>query len=77
MCKYMSFSAWLTNGWYYTRFYFKTWFTNYFKGTNNNPIDKTGYNLVFSDEFDQPIDWIKWRPCEAWGCVRENFIFKQ
>lgn len=77
MCKDMSFGAWLTNGWYFTRFYFKAWFTKYFKGTNNNLIEKSGYRLVFSDEFDKPIDWEKWETCEEWGCVRDQVIFKQ
>ena len=73
----MTFKTWLTNGWYYVRFYFKSYLTNYFKKTQNNPIKKDGYNLVFSDEFDQPIDWEKWKPCEQWGCTRELVIFKQ
>ena len=79
MCLFynMSFGAWLTNGWYYTRFYFKAWFTNYFKKEHNNPTEKDGYSLVCSDEFDQPIDWSKWRSCEQWGCVRDLVIFKQ
>lgn len=73
----MSFCAWLTNGWYYTSFYFKTWFTNYFKKEHNNQVNKEGYNLVFLDEFEQAIDWNKWKPCEQWGCVRDMVIFKQ
>jgi len=73
----MSIKSWLVNGWYYTRFYCKNWFTNYFKKNQNNVIEKSGYNLIFHDEFDAPINWETWKPCEAWGCVRENAIFKQ
>jgi len=79
MCLFynMSFKSWLTNGFYYFRFYLKAWFTNYFKKEHNNSPDKLGYDLVFGDEFDQPIDWNKWRSCEQWGCVRDMVIFKQ
>jgi beta-glucanase (GH16 family) len=73
----MSFGAWLTNGWYYTRFYFKVWFTNYFKKEHNNLPEKSGYDLIFGDDFDDTIDWNKWRSCEQWGCVRDMVIFKQ
>lgn len=73
----MSFYAWLMNGWYYVRFYFKSYLTNYFNKKQNNPIEKKDYNLIFSDEFDQQIDWEKWKSCEKWGCIRDMVIFKQ
>ena len=74
---YMSLLTWLTNGWYYTRFYFKAYFSNYFKKTHNNDVNKIGYTNVFADEFDKPINWDTWKPCEQWGCVRDQIIFKQ
>ena len=73
----MSFCAWLTNGWYYTRFYFKVWFTKYFKNLSKNDLNKDGYTLQFSDDFDGPIDWNKWSWHENWGNVRDQVIFKQ
>jgi len=73
----MSPKAWFTNIWYYVRFYFKAWFTNYFKKTHNNDPNKLGYELVFSEEFDTPINWNNWRWCEEWGCKRDTVIFKQ
>ena len=73
----MSFGTWLTNGWYYVRFYTKAWFTNYFNRDHNNSPDKLGYTTVYADEFDKPIDWNTWRPCEQWGCQRDLVIFKQ
>jgi beta-glucanase (GH16 family) len=73
----MSFKTWLTNGWYYVRFYTKVWFTNYFKRDHNNSPDKFGYTLVYADEFNQPINWNTWRSCEQWGCTRDMVIFKQ
>lgn len=80
MCKLfynMSFKSWLTNGWYYIRFYWKAYLTRYFKKDQNNNPEKFGYDLVFADEFDQPIDWNTWRSCEEWGCVRDMVIYKQ
>lgn len=79
MCLFynMSFKSWLTNGFYYFRFYLKAWFTNYFKKTHNNDPNKLGYELVFGDDFDQPINWDQWRSCEEWGCTRDLVIFKQ
>lgn len=73
----MSFTAWLTNGWYYVRFYWKAWITGYFKKDHNNSPEKSGYDLIFSDEFDQPIDWNKWKSCEKGGCTRDLVIYKQ
>ena len=73
----MSFGTWLTNGWYYVRFYWKAWFTKYFEKISKNPIDKKGYELVFGDDFDTPIDWNTWSSCEQWGCVRDLVIYKQ
>ena len=73
----MSFRTWLTNGWYYVRFYTKAWFTNYFKKEHNNSPDKLGYTTVYADEFDQSINWNTWNSCEQWGCTRDQVIFKQ
>lgn len=73
----VSFKTWLTNGWYYVRFYTKAWFTNYFKREHNNSPEKLGYTLTFSDEFNEPINWNTWRSCEQWGCDRGTVIYKQ
>ncbi|MFA5418389.1 MAG: family 16 glycosylhydrolase [Bacteroidales bacterium] len=68
---FMSFGAWLTNGWYYVRFYFLAYLTCYFKHPPKNEIHKKGFDLVFNDEFDiPPINWDIWSPCEHWGCIR-------
>lgn len=72
---FMSFKCWLTNGWYYVRFYFLAYLTNYFNAIQPNPENKAGYELVFHDEFDEPeIDWNIWSPCERWGCIRTNTV---
>lgn len=78
MFKNMGFKTWLLNGWYYARFYWKAYFTNYFKNpvVNENP-EKPGYTLEFSDEFNEPIDWEKWHWCEGFSCKRDQVIFKQ
>lgn len=73
----MSFKAWATNLWYAVRFYTKAYLTNYFNKSKNNDVSKRGYTLVFADEFDQPINWDTWKPCEQWGCDRGNDIFNQ
>ena len=77
MCKDMSFKAWLTNGWYYVRFYYKAYLTNYFSRARTNPLEKNGYTVAFSDDFDQPINWNIWRWCEGGGCTRDMSIYKQ
>lgn len=70
---FMSFKAWLLNGWYYVRFYWMVYLTNHFKNPPVNHANKEGYELVFQDEFDKPeIDWNKWAACEHWGCIRDG-----
>lgn len=73
----MTLKTMLLNVWYYVRFYTKAYLTNYFNRPKNNSIEKRGYQLVFNDEFDQPINWNTWKPCEQWGCDRGNIIFNQ
>lgn len=73
----MTFTTWLMNGWYYIRFYWKNYFTDYFKKEHTNSPNKIGYTSVFADEFEQPINWNNWRPCESWGCTRDIIIFKK
>lgn len=73
----MSFKAALTNAWYYVRFYYLAYLTKRFKGTQANPVGKPGYTLVFEEDFTSPINWDQWYWCEAWGCKRDNVIFKK
>ena len=71
--QFLSFKAWLLNGWYYVRFYILAYMSNYFKVQQANSKNKPGYTLVFSDEFNDPtIDWKKWSTCEPFGCTRED-----
>ena len=77
MCKDMSYKTWLTNGWYYIRFYYKAYLTNYFSRARVNSLEKNGYTVAFADDFDQPINWNTWKSCEQWGCTRDMVIFKQ
>lgn len=73
----MNFYTWLTNGWYYIRFYHHVYFTNYFSKSHTNSLEKPNYKLVFSEEFNEPINWDWWGWCEEWGCIRDMVIYKQ
>lgn len=71
--QFMSFKAWLLNGWYYVRFYWMAYLTKHFKTPPVNDIHKEGYELVFHDEFNQPpLDTNTWATCENWGCIRSD-----
>jgi len=74
----------MKNAWYYLQFYFKAWFTGYFKKEHNNLINKEGYELTFNDEFDKPVvtysdfinnglDWSKWDTCSE-SCVSSKHM---
>ncbi len=69
----------IENAYYYTRFYIKAYFTNYFNTPKLLTIGKydTSY-LAFHSNFDleSTIDWDVWMPSERWGNIKDKVIFK-
>ena len=40
-------------------------------GGSETPLGLTGnWNMIFQDEFSQPLDWNKWMPCQSSGWLK-------
>lgn len=63
----------MINLFYYIRFYILLWFTKTFNKEIVNKIEKNDYDLIFHDEFNDPIlDTEKWATHEHWGFIKDG-----
>lgn len=72
----MSLNTWIKNCYHYINFYLKAYCSKYFKNITKNNNEKKGYQLILEDDFENPIDWTKWKPNEAWGNERDKLVYK-